>query len=50
MMRSSLQAKGNKSTSFLTHMRKERSGLSTLGLRRCDEFCQNEGDEYSQIH
>ena len=29
------QAKGTKSTSFLTHVRKERSGLSTLGLRRC---------------
>ena len=28
------QAKGTKPTSFLTHLRKERSGLSTIGLRR----------------
>ena len=33
----SSQAKGTKSTSFLT--RKERSGLSTLGLRRCKIPC-----------
>ena len=30
----SSQAKGTWSTSFLTHMRKKRSGLITLGLRR----------------
>ena len=29
------QAKSTKSTSFLTHVRKERSGLSALGLRSC---------------
>ena len=33
----SSQAKGTKSTSFLT--RKERSGLSTLGMRRCMSTC-----------
>ena len=31
----SLQAKGTNSTSFLTPLRKERSGASTLDLRRC---------------
>ena len=31
----SSQAKGTNSASFLTHKRKERSGVSTLGLRRC---------------
>ena len=30
----SSQAKGTKSTSFLTHVRKEQCGLSTIGLRR----------------
>ena len=31
----SSQAKGIKSTPFLTHVRKERSRLSTVALRRC---------------
>ena len=31
---SSSQTKGTNSTSFLTHVRKERSGVSTLGLRK----------------
>ena len=34
-----VQAKGTKSTLFLTHVRKERSGLSTLGLRRWFILC-----------
>ena len=33
--RSSSQAKDTNSTSFLTHVRKERSGVSILGLQRC---------------
>ena len=32
---SSSQAKGTKSTSFLTQVRKDRRGLSTLELRKC---------------
>ena len=32
---SSSQAKGTNSTSFLMHVRKERGGVSNLGLRRC---------------
>ena len=31
----SSQTKGTNTTSFLTHVRKERSGVSTPGLRRC---------------
>ena len=34
-----MQAKGTKSTSFLMHVHKERSGPSTLGLQRCLTLC-----------
>ena len=46
--RTSSQAKGTKSTSFLTC--KERSGLSTLGLRRWSQECKRHFRFYAPIN